>query len=75
MFKIKYLEIGSFYGANIISVAENYGSHYESELFCIDPYVDYNEYSEYKGNPTKISNTFEDFLIRKFQNSMMIFSI
>ena len=55
---IKYLEIGSFYGANIISVAENYGSHYESELFCIDPYVDYNEYSEYKGKQENIYTSF-----------------
>ena len=55
---IKYLEIGSFYGGNIISVAENYGSHTESELYCIDPYIDYDEYPEYKGKQQQIYTSF-----------------
>lgn len=55
---IKYLEIGSFYGANIISVSENYGSHCDSELFCIDPYEDYDEYPEYKGKQEEIYHSF-----------------
>ena len=46
--KINYLEIGTFYGANIISVGKTYGSHPESELYCIDPWIDYNDYPQYK---------------------------
>lgn len=33
---INYLEIGSYYGSNIISVANSYGLHEESKLFCIE---------------------------------------
>lgn len=43
---IKYLEIGTFYGANLISVAKNYASHTDSELHCIDPWCGYKEYKE-----------------------------
>ena len=56
--KIKYLEIGTFYGANVISVANTYGSHDESELYCIDPWIDYNDYPEYKNKQENTYNTF-----------------
>lgn len=46
---IKYLEIGAFYGANLLSVAKTYGEHAGSKLHCIDPWIDYAEYPEYKG--------------------------
>jgi len=55
---INYLEIGTHYGANLISVAKTYGTHNDSKLYCIDPWVDYNEYPEYKGEQTNIYNTF-----------------
>jgi len=55
---IKYLEIGGFYGANIISVAKSYGMHHDSKLYVIDPWVDYNEYNEYKGQLGSIYETF-----------------
>ena len=45
---INYLEIGAFYGANLLSVANTYTSHTDSKLYCIDPWEDYNEYPEYK---------------------------
>jgi len=45
---IKYLEIGTLCGANLISVAKTYGSHPNSELYCIDPWIDNEEYNEYK---------------------------
>ena len=35
--QINYLEIGTFYGANILSVANTYGLHNDSKLYCIDP--------------------------------------
>uniref|UniRef100_A0A6C0D989 Methyltransferase n=1 Tax=viral metagenome TaxID=1070528 RepID=A0A6C0D989_9ZZZZ len=55
---LKYLEIGTYYGANLLSVAHFYGSHEESELHCIDPWEDYNDYDEYKGKQDKIYNSF-----------------
>lgn len=56
--KINYLEIGAFYGANLLSVANTYGRNSESKLFCIDPWIDYDEYSEYKNKQVNIYNTF-----------------
>jgi len=56
---INYLEIGTFYGANIISVANSYGKHQNSKLYCIDPWEDYNDYPEYKGEQPNIYNSFK----------------
>jgi hypothetical protein len=56
--KINYLEIGTFYGANILSVANTYGSHNDSKLYCIDPWEDYIDYPEYKDQQSTIYNTF-----------------
>lgn len=56
--KINYLEIGTFYGANIISVGITYGIHNESKLYCIDPWEDYDEYSEYKNEQPHIYESF-----------------
>jgi predicted O-methyltransferase YrrM len=55
---IKYLEIGTFYGANLLSVAASYGLHPESELHCIDPWEDYEGYPEYKTKQESIYETF-----------------
>ena len=55
---INYLEIGTFYGANILSVANSYGLHNDSKLYCIDPWEDYDEYSEYKNQQSSIYNSF-----------------
>ncbi len=56
---IKYLEIGTLYGANLISVAQTYGSHPETELHCVDPWEDYDEYDEYRGEQPTIYDTFQ----------------
>jgi predicted O-methyltransferase YrrM len=55
---INYLEIGTFYGANLLSVAETYGSHMDSRLYCIDPWIDYEDYPEYKNEQSTIYETF-----------------
>jgi predicted O-methyltransferase YrrM len=55
---IKYLEIGTFYGANLLSVANSYGLHKDSKLYCIDPWEDYDEYPEYKNKQESIYNSF-----------------
>ena len=55
---INYLEIGVFYGANLLSVANSYGLHPESKLYGVDPWEDYEEYPEYKQEQPTIYNTF-----------------
>ena len=55
---INYLEIGTFYGGNILSVAKTYGQHEDSKLYCIDPWNDYNDYPEYRKKQTSIYETF-----------------
>jgi predicted O-methyltransferase YrrM len=62
---IKYLEIGTFYGANLFSVAKTYGSHADSQLYCIDPWEDYADYPEYKTQQSATYNTF----LRNLENS------
>jgi predicted O-methyltransferase YrrM len=59
---INYLEIGTFYGANLFSVANSYGCHNDSKLYCIDPWEDYDEYSEYKNEQSTIYNLFMENL-------------
>ena len=55
---INYLEIGTFYGANLLSVANSYGFHNDSKLYCIDPWEDYDEYSEYKNKIELVHKSF-----------------
>ncbi len=55
---IHYLEIGTFYGANLLSVAKTYGAHKDSRLYCIDPWEDYTDYPEYKNQQSSIYETF-----------------
>jgi predicted O-methyltransferase YrrM len=55
---INYLEIGAFYGANILSVANTYGKHCDSKLYCIDPWEDYGDYPEYKNEQHTIYQSF-----------------
>ena len=62
---INYLEIGVFYGANLLSVANKYGLHPDSKLYGVDPWEDYDEYPEYKEEQSKIYDSF----ITNLQNS------
>lgn len=61
---IKYLEIGTYYGGNAISMLYTYCKHPESKIYCIDPWADYdglvekghannNIYNAFIGNITK----------------------
>ena len=45
-------------GANILSVANTYGLHNDSKMYCIDPWVDYDDYPEYKNEQSIIYNSF-----------------
>jgi len=55
---INYIEVGTFYGANLLSVAKSYASHPSSKLYCIDPWEDYDDYPEYANEQDKIYKTF-----------------
>lgn len=55
---INYLEIGVFYGANLLSVAQTYAFHKDSKLYGIDPWEDYDDYIEYKGKQDNVYKTF-----------------
>jgi len=55
---INYLEIGTFFGGNLISIAHTYGVHPGSKLYCIDPWEDYEDYPEYKDEQSSIYSTF-----------------
>ena len=55
---INYLEIGIFKGENLIDVSKSYCKHPDSRMYCVDPWIDYDEYSEYKGKITKIYDEF-----------------
>jgi predicted O-methyltransferase YrrM len=54
---MKYLEIGIYYGGNILSVANTYGKHEDSKLYCIDPWENYDDYPELRPYEN-IYNTF-----------------
>ena len=69
---IKYLEIGAFYGANIISVANTYGAHKDTKLYCVDPWLDYNEYPEYKGQQPHIYDSFLGNIERSGQKEKIV---
>lgn len=56
---IKYLEIGTLCGANIIAIAKTYCNHPDSTIECIDPWEDSNEYSEYKCLQSSNFNNFK----------------
>ena len=45
---IKYLEIGTLCGANVIAMSRTYCNHPNSIIECIDPWEDSEEYNEYK---------------------------
>lgn len=47
---INYLEIGVADGGNAIHVANSYCKHPDSKIYCVDPWMDYDDYFEYKGD-------------------------
>jgi len=55
---IRYLEIGTFYGANLFSVGRSYAGHPDSRMYCIDPWIDYEDYPEYKNQQESVYDTF-----------------
>ena len=60
--RINYLEIGVYKGENLGFVAKSYCQHSDSRMYCVDPWMDYDEYPEYKGQ--------QDVLFGIFKNSI-----
>lgn len=56
---INYLEIGVFYGSNIISFAQSDYAKPGAQIHGIDPWIDYSQYDEYKGQQMTIYDTFK----------------
>ena len=55
---IQYLEIGVHSGVNVLSVARLHAKHPESRMWCIDPWIDYADYPQYKGEQETIYSHF-----------------
>ena len=55
---IQYLEIGVHSGVNVLSVARLHARHPESRMWCIDPWIDYTDYPQYKGEQETIYSHF-----------------
>jgi hypothetical protein len=62
---IQYLEIGVRHGCNVTQVARSYALHPESKVYCVDPWFDYSDYPEYKGDQ---DNAY-DFAMQKIDSS------
>jgi hypothetical protein len=45
---VKIMEIGAYHGANVCSLVKTYAKNNNSEIHCVDPWLDYTNYSEYK---------------------------
>lgn len=55
---IKYLEIGVADGIHAIHISQSYCKHPDSKIYCVDPWQDYDEYPEYKGQQDVAWRTF-----------------
>ena len=53
------LEIGVFHGGNVCSLTKTYAHHPGSTIHCVDPWAEYEGYTEYKG---KQSSNYKQFL-------------
>jgi predicted O-methyltransferase YrrM len=55
---INYLEIGSADGGTAILISKSFAKHPGSRIYCVDPWMDYDDYPEYKGRQEQGYNTF-----------------
>jgi hypothetical protein len=53
---IRYLEVGVFYGIHLFEVAKTFPN---AQLYGVDPWLEYDEYSEYKGEQNSILSGFK----------------
>ena len=54
--QIRYLEIGVFYGIHLFEVAKLFPN---AQVYGVDPWLDYDDYSEYKGQQNTILSGFQ----------------
>jgi hypothetical protein len=53
---IKIMEIGSYHGANVCSLTKTFATHKDTEIHCVDPWINYDGYNEYtQVQPTNYS--------------------
>jgi hypothetical protein len=69
---INYLEIGVADGANAILVSKSYAKHPDSRIYCVDPWIDYDEYPEYKGEQQVGFSTFLSNIQKLTTNKFII---
>jgi len=55
---IKVLEIGAYHGANVCCLTKTHAIHSDSEIHCVDPWGDYEQYPEYKNEQRTNYSTF-----------------
>jgi hypothetical protein len=55
---IKVLEIGAYHGANVCCLTKTHAIHPDSEIHCVDPWRDYEQYPEYKDKQKTNYSTF-----------------
>jgi hypothetical protein len=55
---IRYLEIGVHKGCNAKSVALTYALHKDSRIYCVDPWQDYKDFSQYRGRQAFLFSVF-----------------
>jgi hypothetical protein len=55
---IKVLEIGAYHGANVCCLTKTHAIHPDSEIHCVDPWGDYEQYPEYKDKQKTNYSTF-----------------
>ena len=59
---VKYLEIGTLCGKSAISFESVYGTHPDSEIHCVDPWINYEQYDEYRDGENNQVNNYRNFL-------------
>ena len=69
---IKYLEIGALSGTNVVHVAKSYCMHPDSRMYVIDPWIDYSDYTDYKGEHNTIYNDFKSNMENNKLNDKVI---
>jgi len=45
---IRIMEIGAYHGANVCSYMKTYAEHSDTQIHCVDPWIDYDGYHEYQ---------------------------
>ena len=68
---IQYLEIGVHKGINVVDIAKSYCKHPNSKIHCVDPWIDYDEYPEYKGQQDVLFSIFNT-AIRGYEDKCVI---